>query len=306
MSLSVFYEKGVRESSEEYLTMSHTAKVNGYHIAYNKIGYGPQIAVLVHGWGASKAWWQTVAQGLSATHTCYVPDLLGFGESSKPTRRDDFQIGHQTEVLAALIRELNLDSVYLVGHSMGGMISVTLAHRYPELVERLAVFNLVVTGRCGSFLRLGQLTLSMPVVGRPLYAVGQSIPKSTLTAYAQSFRPMFQRPGSFKQPETQDFFVRTYPALRETPMRSLEFALWAFTNFDLRPFMHEVEHPTLVICSEEDKQIPPEDSRILAHGLPNAQLECLPAAGHNPFVEYPEQCVDLLRNFAGNGHRMTH
>ena len=282
--------------------MSHSANINGYHICYNKIGHGPKKAVLVHGWGASKAWWQTVAKGLAGTHTCYIPDLLGFGGSSKPTQRDDFHIEHQTDVIAALIKELNLGSVYLIGHSMGGMISVTLAHHYPDLVKRLAVFNLVVTGRCGSFLRLGQLTLSVPLLGRPLYAVGQSIPKSTLMAYSQSFRSMFQRPGSFNLPEAQDFFVRTYPALRETPMRSLEFALWAFTNFDLRPFMHEVKHPTLIICGEDDKQIPPEDSRILAHGLPNAHLECLPAAGHNPFVEYPERCVSLLRDFAGNGY----
>jgi len=302
MSLNVFQEKGARESSEEYRIMSHSANINGYHITYNKIGHGPQKAVLLHGWGASKAWWQTVAEGLSTTHTCYAPDLLGFGGSSKPAQRDDFHIEHQTNVVAALIRKLNLGSVYLIGHSMGGMISVTLAHRYPELVERLALFNLVVTGRCGSFLRLGQLTLSVPVVGRPLYAVGQSIPKATLTVYSQSFRPMFQRPGSFKQAEAQDFFVRTYPALRETPMRSLEFALWAFTNFDLRPFMHEVKQPTLVICGEDDKQIPPEDSRILAQGLPNAHLECLPAAGHNPFVEYPERCVNLLRGFSINGN----
>jgi pimeloyl-ACP methyl ester carboxylesterase len=281
--------------------MSRAVNINGYRIVYNQIGYGPQKAVLVHGWGASKAWWQTVAEGLSETHTCYIPDLLGFGESTKPARRDEFHIEHQTNVVAALIKELNLGAVYLVGHSMGGMISVTLAHRYPHLVERLAVFNLVVTGRCGSFLRLGQLTLLVPVVGRPLYAVGQSIPKSTLTAYAQSLRSMFQRPGSFNCPETQDFFVRTYPALRDTPMRSLEFALWAFTNFDLRPFMHQVKHPTLVICGEDDKHIPPEDSLILAQALPNAHLECFSAAGHNPFVEYPEQCVSLLQGFARNG-----
>jgi pimeloyl-ACP methyl ester carboxylesterase len=302
MSLGVFYEKGARESSEESCIMSHTTNINGYRIAYNQVGYGPQKAVLVHGWGASKAWWQTVAEGIAETHTCIIPDLLGFGGSSKPAEREDFRIEHQTEVLAAFIQQLNLGPVYLIGHSMGGMISVTLAHRYPELVDRLAVFNLVVTGRCGSFLRLGQLTLSLPVLGRPLYAVGQYIPKSTLTTYAQSFRPMFQRPGIFRHSEVQDFLVRTYPALRDTPMRSLEFALWAFTHFDLRPFMHEVEHPTLIICGEDDKQIPPEDSLILAQGLPNAQLECLPAAGHNPFVEYPEYCVGLLRVFAANGH----
>ncbi len=283
--------------------MSYQVNINGYHISYNKIGRGSGKAVLLHGWGASKAWWKTVAEGLSETYTCYVPDLLGFGESSKPTHRDDFHIEHQTEIIARFIKKLHLEPIYLIGHSMGGMITITLAHHYPRLVERVAVFNLVVTGRCGSFLRLGQLTLSLPLLGRPLYALGQSIPKSTLTAYAHSLRPMFERPGSFQHPEARDFLVRTYPALRATPMRSLEFALWAFTHFDVRPFMDRIDHPTLVVCSENDKQIPPEDSRILARGLPNARLECLPNAGHNPFVEYPDHCVNLLQDFAHkNGH----
>jgi pimeloyl-ACP methyl ester carboxylesterase len=73
--------------------------------------------------------------------------------------------------------------------------------------------------------------------------------------------------------------------------------LQAFTSFDLRPFMAQVQQPTLVICGREDKQIPPEDSLILAEGLPNAQLEWF-SAGHNPFVEYPEQSIALLVSFA--------
>ena len=153
--------------------MGQTVSLNGYTISYNKIGHGPQVAVLVHGWGASKAWWQHVAEGLVETHTCYVPDLIGFGGSSKPDQPEAFHIEHQAAMIAHFIRYLNPGPVYLIGHSMGGMISVTVAHRYPELVERLAVFSLVVTGRCGSFLRTSQITLSVPILGRPLYALGQ-------------------------------------------------------------------------------------------------------------------------------------
>jgi len=280
--------------------VSQAISINGYQISYNKVGHGPKKAVLVHGWGSSKAWWHCMAEELAETHTCYIPDLVGFGGSTKPTDSDAFHIEHQAATVADLVRRLGLGPVYLIGHSMGGMISVTLAHRYPELVERLAVFNLVVTGRCGSFLRAGQLALTVPVVGQPLYRLGQMTTQRALTAYKQSFRLMLARPDYLDQPWIKAFIRRTYPDYRALPLHSFEFALRAFTSFDLRPFMAEVQQPALVICGREDKQIPPEDSRLLAEAMPNAQLKWLSPAGHSPFVEYPDQCAALLRRFAAD------
>jgi pimeloyl-ACP methyl ester carboxylesterase len=278
--------------------LTQTISLNGYSISYNQIGHGPKQAVLVHGWGSSKAWWQTIAAGLADTYTCYMPDLIGFGASTKPSERDAFHIEQQVAMVADLIRQLQLGPVYYIGHSMGGMIGVTLAHRHPELIERLAVFNLVVTGRCNSFFRVGQLALAVPVVGRWLYWLGQAASQSTLGAYRQGFRLMVARPKHLRRPEVADFVVRTFPDYRAVPPRSFAHALWAFTNFDLRPFMAEVQQPTLIVCGQEDKQIPPDDSQILAQAMPNARLECLSPAGHNPFVEHPDRCVELLRLFA--------
>jgi pimeloyl-ACP methyl ester carboxylesterase len=278
--------------------MSQTIDINGYTISYDKIGCGPEAAVLVHGWGSSKAWWHTVAAGLAETHTCYLPDLIGFGHSTKPAERQAFNIEHQAATVAGLIQQLEVGPVYLIGHSMGGMISIRLAHRYPNLVGRMAVFNLVVTGRCGSFLRTGQLVLSLPVVGRRLYAVGQKATQRTLANYKQSFRLMLADQTRLNQPQVAAFIRRTYPDYRALPVHSFIFGLQAFTSFDLRPFMAQVQQPTLVICGREDKQIPPEDSLILAKGLPNARLEWFSPAGHNPFVEYPDQSIALLASFA--------
>jgi pimeloyl-ACP methyl ester carboxylesterase len=45
--------------------------------------------------------------------------------------------------------------------------------------------------------------------------------------------------------------------------------------------MAEVNQPTLVVYGQQDRQIPPEDSQILAEALPNARVECFTPAGHN-------------------------
>jgi pimeloyl-ACP methyl ester carboxylesterase len=280
--------------------VNQAISINGYRISYNKVGFGPKQAILIHGWGSSKAWWHNMAAGLAKTHTCYIPDLVGFGGSTKPTDSEAFHIEHQAATVADLIRQLGVEPTYLIGHSMGGMISVTLAHRYPELVERLATFNPVVTGRCGSMLRVGQLALTVPVVGQPLYRLGQSTTQRALATYERSFKLMLARSYHFDQPWVRAFIRRTYPDYRSLPLHSFEFALQAFTSFDLRPFMAEVRQPALVICGREDKQIPPEDSRLLAESMPNAHLEWLSPAGHSPFVEYPDQCAALLRQFAAD------
>ncbi len=285
--------------------MTQNIRINGYSLAYNQIGLGLPPAVLVHGWGASKVWWHTIAEGLADTHTCYVVDLLGFGESTKPVYRDAFHIEHQAEMVADFIQQLGLGPVYLIGHSMGGMISITLAHRYPHLIDRLAVFNLVVTGRCGSFLRLGQVTLAVPFLGRPLYGLGQWVTKLTLTTYDRAFDTMMADPSHRHWPEVRAFIARAYPDFCATPMRSLEFALWAFTTFDLRPLMAEVQQPALIVCGQVDRLIPAEDSEILAQGMPHARLERVQAAGHNPFVEYPARCINLLREFSANHQNLS-
>ena len=275
--------------------MNHTIEISGRMISYNKIGTGGHNAVLLHGWGASKAWWQPIAQGLAESHTCYAPDLVGFGQSTKPAEYEAFRIEQQAAVIAAFIERLGLGPVYLIGHSMGGMISVTLAYFYPHLVERLAVFDLVVTGRCGSFLWASQLGLALPLIGRWLFNLGYALTRWTPVAYRRSFKLMLARQVGREQ---EAFIARTYPDYRTLPLRSLEFAMKAFTGFDLRPFMAQVKQPTLVVCGKEDRQIPPEDSQLLADALPDSRLAWFSPAGHNPFVEYPENCLLLLRDFA--------
>lgn len=279
--------------------MNHTIEINGRMISYNRIGTGGKNAVLLHGWAASKAWWTSMAQGLSESCTCYMPDLIGFGQSAKPSESEAFRIEQQAAVIAAFIEQLGIGPVYLIGHSMGGMISVTLAYFYPHLVERLAVFDLVVTGRCGSFLRASQLGLAVPLVGRWLFNLSYAATQCTPGLYRRSFKLMLARRMGLEQ---EAFIARTYPDYRSLPLRSLELAMKAFTGFDLRPFMARVKQPTLVVCGREDRQIPPEDSQLLAEALPNGRLEWFSPAGHNPFVEYPENCLMLLKNFAnGSG-----
>jgi pimeloyl-ACP methyl ester carboxylesterase len=104
---------------------------------------GPYEVVLLHGIGRSSAVWEYVADDLKDT-PCHVMafDLLGFGESPKPTWPSYSVDDHAKAAIAAILRyRRHRHPVIIVGHSMGCLIAVRIAALRPDLVERLVLYE---------------------------------------------------------------------------------------------------------------------------------------------------------------------
>src|SRR6185436_15675561 len=108
--------------------------INGQTIYTQEQGpaTGP-IAILIHGWSSSSFTWAPVLPSLSRRYRCIAVDLPGFGRSPAP--KDPPTIAGYADLIAGLIEQFTDRSVLLLGHSMGGQISATLALRHPMLVE---------------------------------------------------------------------------------------------------------------------------------------------------------------------------
>jgi len=97
--------------------------------------------VLLHGKNFNGAYWKTTVEALTKEgFRVIVPDQIGFGKSSKPT---DYQFTFQqlAQNTKAVLDELKIDKIYLLGHSMGGMVATRFALMYPETVEKLILEN---------------------------------------------------------------------------------------------------------------------------------------------------------------------
>ncbi|MER6914350.1 alpha/beta fold hydrolase [Streptomyces sp. NPDC000594] len=111
--------------------------VDGVRLAYRAWGEpGAPPVVLAHGRGDDGAEWAGVGARLAATRRVYAPDFGGHGLSDWP---GDYGFHRLRNELSGFIRGLGLDSVHLVGHSMGGLAALLLAAEEPELVDRLVV-----------------------------------------------------------------------------------------------------------------------------------------------------------------------
>lgn len=113
--------------------------------------------VFIHGWLLSHRYWQPVINQLAPHHTCLAYDLRGFGESrygldqfspgipaaaeTLGASTSPYGLGAYARDLAALLEQLNLGPVWLVGHSLGGSIALWMAHCYPQQVQGVVCLN---------------------------------------------------------------------------------------------------------------------------------------------------------------------
>jgi len=100
-----------------------------------------KVIVLLHGKNFSGYYWEAIANDLmKAGYRVIIPDQIGFGKSSKPAyyQYSFSQLATNTQ---SLLSSLNIKRYSVVGHSMGGMLAVTMAYQFADAVNRLILIN---------------------------------------------------------------------------------------------------------------------------------------------------------------------
>lgn len=256
--------------------------INGQDIHYVEAGQrGRQIALMIHGWSSS---WYAMSplMGLLAQrfHAIAI-DLPGYGQS--PPLKENVTIPHYAELLADLIEQISDGPVVLVGHSMGGMISLTLAKTHPVLVERMVLLSPTISGNLSNTINM----LISPITGLERFGFGSLI-VSTVENTFVGLTDRLMRPVSFA--ERSGIMREDYERLRQDARRPGQGRVRAecfraMQANDLRGSLSNVETPALVIWGAEDNTVPLRDAGIVADEWPQADLRILPKAGHWPHFE---------------------
>ncbi|MBE9067516.1 alpha/beta hydrolase [Leptolyngbya cf. ectocarpi LEGE 11479] len=115
-------------------------KLKHGQVFWREIGRG-QTVVLLHGSWHDGDQWSDVLPLLGHQYHCLAPDLIGFGESQRIKDKSIQSIAMQVNTLAELLDSLRLESVVLVGHSLGAWVATRFALQYPERVKGLCVLE---------------------------------------------------------------------------------------------------------------------------------------------------------------------
>lgn len=276
-----------------------TIDVDGPVSVLDHGGSGPLI-VCVHGLEGSAYNWNLIAPELAKTHRVVAMDLSGFGYTPPADRGSSVEAN--AELVAGVISHFG-NKATLIGNSMGGLISVLTATRYPDRVSAIALINPAapVTNwlavRPGAVARLS--TPMVPVLG------GKAI-----DAYRASQTPeqSVDEGLSFvcEDPDSIDPRIREWgieiSSLRRTqdwPTAALVEAMHSIAPYVLRKsrfakLLHQVSQPTLLVHGTEDALVQIATAQWIARERPDWTAVFFDGIGHVPMFEAPDQLLQVI------------
>ncbi|MBF0753037.1 alpha/beta hydrolase [Jeotgalicoccus nanhaiensis] len=123
---------------------SHYTNINGIKLHYvtGGIENGP-VCLLLHGFPESWITWRNVIPHLEEHYKIVAVDLRGYGDSDKPEGIRNYTNKLMASDIAGILAELKLTRAYVVGHDRGARVARRMAYDYPELINRLALIEIM-------------------------------------------------------------------------------------------------------------------------------------------------------------------
>jgi pimeloyl-ACP methyl ester carboxylesterase len=213
-----------------------------------------------------------------------APDLIGFGRSSKAGNLD-YSLDGLAGFVHALLDELAIDRVKLVGHDWGAGAGLRFAQAHPGRLERLVICNAQPLPPGFRWPRLARLW-RRPVVGE--LAMGST----TRWLLARALRRGSVRSAAWPEPRIA--------AVWEQFDQGTQRAILRLHRSVQDQEIPKVEVPTLVVWGEQDPWLPPAVAEAYAAQLPNSTLERVADAGHWPWLDEPE-LIERIALFLKHG-----
>lgn len=234
---------------------------NGPSINYEVYGTGKRLLIL-HGWGENIRTFDSVTTVLSRNFQLIIIDLPGFGQSSAlphPFTLDDY-----TSTVEKFLAALEINEVFVLGHSFGGAIAVKLAI-FSNKVRRLILED-------GSGMRNKSLSIKFKIY----------IYKTLKLILSEKYREKLRRIlGS------SDY--RSAGVLRRTLIKVV--------SEDLQSVVSKISIPTLLIWGRNDKETPIAQAEIMRAKIKNSKLLVIENAGHFPHLDKPEEFIEAIKEF---------
>ena len=248
--------------------------------------------ILLHGFGAAAKWqWHEQAGPLAEHRRVILPDLLWFGGSW--SRRRDYSIDHQIEVVLGLLDHLGIAEADFVGISYGGIVAHELAAMHPGRVGKLVLLD--SPGRVYTAGDQAALLERFAVDD-----IGEVLVPDTTEGVRTLLELGYHRPPRTPRWVESQVLEGMYTQFRAEKRLLLDDLLGELDGLEERP--GAVRQPTLIIWGREDRVFPLEIGERLADDLNastggRARLRVIDGAAHAPNLEHGELVARWLVEF---------
>ena len=275
------HSKPVSERNSRSLTYAYSDNIN---INYEMIGYGDKKIVLLHGFGTSLHTWDDIKELFPKDEfTLYLIDLKGFGNSSKP-EDDKYTIQEQSIIVKQFIKDINTDSLYLIGHSYGGAVALLTQISLLNEKSKTRISKLILID-CLAYMQdmpvfmenlrtplLNKLTFLLPNKFRSEYILNKIFYDKSIIN-----KKLIDRYTTFYDGDGLEYtFISS---AKQIDSNGYEKIIDAYKN---------IPTPCLIIWGKNDPVISVDNGIRLSKVLPNVRLELIDKCGHVPQEEKPE------------------
>src|SRR3954464_4741156 len=289
LHLGVGFLAATSGMTEEGRLRFRTVATTDHRISLLEAGTGPPV-IAVHGLGATKASFLATVAALAPRFRVIAIDLPGFGDSDKPVGAP-YDARYFATAVVQLLDALELERAHLIGNSLGGRVTLEVALRAPERVERIALLAPSMAWRrkrpWAPALRLVRPELGvLPHAPRPVvqHVLHRFTPEAR-TGWGAAGVDEFLR--SFLTPRGRAAF---YAAARQIYLEEPngENGFW--------PRLRELSVPALFVWGRRDSLVPIAFARHVTEAVPAAEhleLDC----GHVPQMERPRETHAAIERF---------
>jgi pimeloyl-ACP methyl ester carboxylesterase len=243
-----------------------------YWIGRSGLSEGREPVLFIHGAGGGQYTWSYQKAFFEKRFNPIIIELPGHGASEG---EGEEEIGRYAEHVYSFLRALAPPKVFLVGHSMGGAITQTVALTHPEVIKGIV---LVGTGA-----RLKVLPLIL---------------NGIKTNFEETVRKINEL--SFFRESPPLLMERSIAGLMQCRPEVLYGDYLACDRFDMMNEVEKIDLPTLILCGQEDGMTPVKYSQFFLQRIQGSRLEILPGSGHMVMMEAAKPFNEKIGAFVSN------
>ncbi len=280
------------------------ASVNGAKLWYESEGSGDPILLISGGPGDSHAVFHPFFSRLADRNRVIYYDAFGVGRSDRAKSSSEYHFSRDVEDVEGLRKALGLGVVTLLGHSYGGMVAQAYAIKYPRFVKRLVLIGTFTSGaawqanndNCNREIRN-----QYPDVWEELRTLRASGIRSSAREHQELYYGIpiglfyFYDAAKVALLPKDPSNTEVYYAIAG---RDADFVIGGdIAALDFRAALRKLHMPVLVLVGRYDRVSMPRYAAEFPELIPGARLVIFEKSGHFPYIEEPDETLDVLRDF---------
>lgn len=257
--------------------------MNNQNINFVYQGHGLPV-ICIHGIAASLYDWNKLLPELT-THGYrgYALDLPGHGDSPKPEKIENYHVSQIYHTVDSWIRSLNLkQSPFLVGHSLGGYLSLLYALEHLDQIQGLVLIDPFIS----------------PTQLRPVLQTARQRPHLAVKALRLAPQWLISAVLLFDPEALSNFLPNERQQIAADYKRASPLIMHTTNTVqDITPRLEKIAVPTLIIWGKNDLTLNTRSFEELARTLPNATIHPISRTGHQPHITKASIVNQLILEF---------